>query len=119
MQPSRRRRPMVVVMGLDTAQADIETDRWRGLGAVVVKTYDAGGCLRLATSVGPDVIVLDRREPERLVRLLKAHPVSSSAHRRTWQASQVAHPQVSSNSAREAQRDEAVVVHLRSGATAV
>jgi hypothetical protein len=33
----------------------------------------------MATSIGPDVIVLDRRVPDRLVRLLKAHPVSSTA----------------------------------------
>jgi hypothetical protein len=70
---------MVVVMGLDTAQAERETDRWRGLGAVVVRAHDPGGCLRMATSVGPDVIVLDRHVPERLVRLLKAHPASSRA----------------------------------------
>jgi hypothetical protein len=33
----------------------------------------------MATSVGPDVIVLDRHVPARLLRLLKAHPISSSA----------------------------------------
>jgi len=79
MQSSRRQRAMVVVMGLDRAQVEVETEHWRGLGAVVVKTRDAGGCLRISTSVGPDVIVLDRRVPERLVRLLRAHPVSSDA----------------------------------------
>jgi hypothetical protein len=33
----------------------------------------------MATAIGPDRIVLDRRVQGRLVRLLKAHPVSSSA----------------------------------------
>jgi hypothetical protein len=43
-----------------------------------MRAHDAGGCLRIATAVGPDRVVLDRRVPQRLVRLLKAHPVSSS-----------------------------------------
>lgn len=79
MQSSRRQRAMVLLMGLDTAQAEVESEHWRGVGAMVVRAHNAGGCLRMATCIGPDVIVLDRRVPERLVRLLKAHPVSSSA----------------------------------------
>jgi hypothetical protein len=79
MQSSRRVRAMVLVLGLDTAQVEAESDYWRTSGAVVLRVRDAGGCLRLATCVGPDVIVLDRRSPERLVRLLRAHPVSSTA----------------------------------------
>jgi len=45
-----------------------------------MQASDAGGCLRLATSVHPDVIVLDRNVPRRLLGLLKAHPSSASAH---------------------------------------
>jgi hypothetical protein len=68
-----------MVLGMDAAQADAETERWRRRGAVAVRAHDAHGLLRLATAVGPDVIVLDPRVPEKLVRLLKAHPVSSTA----------------------------------------
>lgn len=39
----------------------------------------ADACLRMATSIGPDVIILDPRVPDRLVRLLRAHPVSATA----------------------------------------
>lgn len=84
-QAFRRGRAIVLVLDLDTMQADVEADHWRALEAVVIKTRDAGGCLRMATSIGPDVIVLDQRVPDRLVRLLRAHPVSSSA-RLTWLA---------------------------------
>jgi len=80
MQSSGRARDVVVVLGLDTAQAEAETDHWRKRGAVTLRARDAGGCLRLATSVRPDVIVLDPRLPGRLVRLLRAHPVSARAH---------------------------------------
>jgi hypothetical protein len=73
---------VVVVLGLDQAQALDESARWRVRGAVVMRATDAAGCLRVATSVRPDVIVLDRRVPASLLRLLKAHPVSASAETR-------------------------------------
>ncbi|MBV9581986.1 MAG: hypothetical protein JO057_25680 [Chloroflexi bacterium] len=73
---------LVLVVGPDR-DTETECDRWRGRGAVVMHAHDAGGCLRVATSVGPDLIVLDRRTPRRLVRLLRAHPVSAGA-RISW-----------------------------------
>jgi hypothetical protein len=75
----QRDRSLVVVLGLDQAQTEAEAERWRRRGAVVMPARDAGGCLRVATAVGPDRIVLDRRTPDRLLSLLKAHPVSSTA----------------------------------------
>ncbi|HEY2593699.1 MAG TPA: hypothetical protein VGK33_07345 [Chloroflexota bacterium] len=75
----QRDRSLVVVLGLDQAQTEAESERWRRRGAVVMPARDAGGCLRVATAVGPDRIVLDRRTPGRLLSLLKAHPVSSTA----------------------------------------
>jgi DNA-binding response OmpR family regulator len=48
-------------------------------GYVVYVTRSADGCLRVATSVRADIILLDPRLPARLERLLKAHPVSASA----------------------------------------
>jgi hypothetical protein len=76
---AHRKRSIVVVLGLDQAQTEAEAERWRRRGALVMRTHDAGGCLRVATAVGPDRVVLDRRVPRRLVRLLEAHPVSSTA----------------------------------------
>jgi hypothetical protein len=76
---AQRKRSVVVVLGLDQAQTQAEADRWRRRGAVVLRARDSGGCLRVATAVGPDYVVLDRRVPRRLVHLLKAHPVSSIA----------------------------------------
>ena len=85
MQPtthsrSDRRQSVVVVLGLDQRRAHLESARWRDQGAVVLQASDAGGCLRLATSVHPDVIVLDRNVPRRQLGLLKAHPSSARAH---------------------------------------
>ena len=54
-------------------------DRLRQAGLVVYVTHDVHGCLRVATSVAPDVIVLDPRLPRRLARLLRAHPASGGA----------------------------------------
>jgi len=76
---AQRNRELVVVLGLNQAQTEAEADRWRRHGAVVMRAHDAAGCLRVATAVSPDRIVLDRRVPRRLVRLLEAHPVSAAA----------------------------------------
>jgi hypothetical protein len=45
----------------------------------VLTAHSADGCLRVATSVGPDLIVLDSGLPRRLDRLLAGHPVSARA----------------------------------------
>jgi hypothetical protein len=46
---------------------------------VVVQARHAGGGLRVATAIGPDVIILARRLPPELRALLRAHPVSAPA----------------------------------------
>ena len=79
LRTSCRDRLVVVVLALDQERAQDESERWRSRGAVVVQASDAGGCLRVATSVRPHVIVLDRGVPKRLVQVLKAHPVSARA----------------------------------------
>src|SRR5579863_9078336 len=78
MQSTRRSRPLVLVLG-DPAPAARVVDVWRDLGAVVVRARDADGCLRVATAVGPDIIVLDNSASRRLLMLLAAHPVSARA----------------------------------------
>jgi hypothetical protein len=46
---------------------------------VVYVTHSAEGCLRVATSVQADVILLDPSFPSRLEKLLRAHPSSKAA----------------------------------------
>jgi DNA-binding response OmpR family regulator len=53
--------------------------RLRRDGSVVYVTHSAQGCLRVATSIAPDVVLLDPALPRRLETLLNAHPTSSRA----------------------------------------
>jgi hypothetical protein len=53
--------------------------RLRNAGNVVYVAHSPEGCLRVATSVGPDVVLLDPAFPARLESLLRAHPVSARA----------------------------------------
>src|SRR5579864_3804297 len=79
MHPMYRNKPLVLVLAADPAVAADLTEFWHGLGAVVVHACDEGGCLRVATAVGPDVIVVDHSASRRLLRLIGAHPVSARA----------------------------------------
>jgi hypothetical protein len=73
---AERRVPLIVVAHQETA-ALVE---WlRAEGAVVYQTRTPEGCLRVATAVRPDMIVLPRGFPCRLVRLLQQHPTSADA----------------------------------------
>lgn len=78
MQPTRRNPPLVLVLA-DPSSTARATQFWRDQGAVVVQARDDGGCLRVATAVGPDIIVLDNTASRRLLKLLAAHPVSARA----------------------------------------
>jgi DNA-binding SARP family transcriptional activator len=75
---ARRATPLAVVCTPD-AHAEVLVDRLRQEGMVVCVTNDIHGCLRVATAVGPDVVLIDPRLPRRLEQLLRAHPASSSA----------------------------------------
>jgi DNA-binding response OmpR family regulator len=78
---SFRRVPLIVIASVSAALADSVAQQLRREGNVVYITRSADGCLRVATSVGPDVVLLDPSlpGPRRLERLLKAHPKSASA----------------------------------------
>jgi hypothetical protein len=80
-QEQRRRRdtPLVVLAELAPEVAKEMTRHWQREGAVVYQTSSALGCLRVATAVGPDVIVLGPSAPTWLAERLHAHPVSRSA----------------------------------------
>jgi hypothetical protein len=79
MQFTPRTTPLVLIVALDRAVADSAVERWHAEGAVVVQARHASGCLRVATAIGPDIIILDRRLPPELHALLSAHPVSARA----------------------------------------
>jgi hypothetical protein len=80
MQAVHRITPLVLVGVVEDTLAEQCARAWADRGAVIVRAHSAQGCLRVATSVGPDVIVVDPRFGSRLISLLKAHPTSRSAH---------------------------------------
>lgn len=75
----RRSVPLVVLATTSTALAAEVAARLRREGNVVYVTHSAEGCLRVATSVMPDMVLLDPAMPPRLERLLRAHPASAAA----------------------------------------
>jgi CheY-like chemotaxis protein len=76
---SSRAVPLVLIGSARTALAETAATQLRREGNVVYVTHSAEGCLRVATSVAPDVILLDADFPPRVERLLKAHPTSGRA----------------------------------------
>lgn len=70
---------LIVVASASGATADHLAARLRRDGARVYATHSAGGCLRVATSLAPDLVLLDPALPRRLERLLRAHPMSARA----------------------------------------
>ena len=76
---SMRAVPLIVVASTSAARAENVAAPLRRDGSRVYVTHSAEGCLRVATSVTPDVVVLDPALPPRLERLLHAHPTSAPA----------------------------------------
>jgi hypothetical protein len=70
---------MIIVASEQPGLADAVAKRLQHDGAIAYPTHSAGGCLRVATSVAPDIILLDPKLPSSLERLLHAHPVSAHA----------------------------------------
>lgn len=75
----KRSVPLIVVASASAALAEDVATRLRRNGSVVYVAHSLQGCLRVATSVGPDVVLLDPALPRRLEQLLSAHPTSASA----------------------------------------
>jgi CheY-like chemotaxis protein len=73
--------PLVIIASLSASMADSIAGQLRSEGNVVYVTHSADGCLRVATSTHPDVVLLDPGLPNRgrLEKLLKAHPFSAGA----------------------------------------
>ncbi|MBV9578219.1 MAG: hypothetical protein JO057_06470 [Chloroflexi bacterium] len=74
-----RQVPLIVIGSATTALADRVAVELRDAGNVVYVTHSPEGCLRVATSVAPDVVLLDSAFPRRIEKLLKAHPSSAYA----------------------------------------
>jgi CheY-like chemotaxis protein len=81
--PRGERRPrsqkVVLVASNDAALAERIAQQMRSNGSIACTAHSAHGCLRVATAVGPDVVLLDPKMPARLEALLRAHPVSAAA----------------------------------------
>ena len=75
----RRSIPLILVASPSAARAESTATQLRRDGNLVYVAHSADGCLRVATSVGPDLVLLDPSFPERLERLLRAHPISAGA----------------------------------------
>jgi hypothetical protein len=75
----RRGVPLVMIGTSERAVAEPLAARMRDEGAVVLIAEGDRACLRVATAVSPDVVLLDPRLSSRLVRLLHAHPALSRA----------------------------------------
>jgi CheY-like chemotaxis protein len=73
-------RPLVLVASADVELTDRVVENVRRSGSVACAARSEAGCLRVATAVGPDVVLLDSRLPSRLEGLLRAHPVSGAAN---------------------------------------
>ena len=74
--------PLVVIACGSKAIAELAegvATELRREGNVVYIAHSAEGCLRVATSARPDLVLLDPALPDRLERLLKAHPISAGA----------------------------------------
>jgi hypothetical protein len=71
--------PLIVVASPTAGVADEIARRLQLDGAIAYATHSVGGCLRVATSLGPDIVLVDPVLPGRLRRLLRAHPTSARA----------------------------------------
>ena len=71
--------PLVVVASAAPGVAEDAAARLRQDGCTVYVTHSAAGCLRVSTSIGPDVVLLDAALPAGLERMLHAHPTSAGA----------------------------------------
>jgi len=72
--------PLILVASASSAVAESLATQLRREGNVVYVAHSADGCLRVAASVGPDVILMDPAlaNADRYERLIKAHPMCAA-----------------------------------------
>jgi CheY-like chemotaxis protein len=74
-----RQQPLVLVASEDPHLLRSVVASLAEAGYAALAASSAGGCLRLATASGPDLILLDERLPRRVDGFLRAHPTSRRA----------------------------------------
>jgi hypothetical protein len=77
MTSATRSPPLILVGTSQPGTADEIVARLRRDGVVAYASRSPEGCLRVATSVGPDVVLLDPAWPPRLESMLRSHPTSA------------------------------------------
>jgi hypothetical protein len=75
----RRTVPLVVIGVSLRADAEPLATRLREEGAIALVAQGERACLRVATALGPDQVLLDPRLSRPLLSLLRAHPLSRRA----------------------------------------
>ena len=75
-----RASPLVLVASSDTELVDRLCERMRHAGLVACRARSAAGCLRVATAVAPDIVLLDGGLSRKLEGMLRSHPASATAH---------------------------------------
>src|SRR5438445_245557 len=76
---TKRSVPLIVVASTSASFAEEVAAPLRRDGSIVYVAHSLNGCLRVATSVAPDLVLLDPEFPPRLEELLHAHPASAEA----------------------------------------
>jgi endoglucanase len=74
-----RASPLVLVASPDPELMNRTCARIRRTGLAVCCAHSAAGCLRVATAVGPDIVLIDARLPRRLAAMLRTHPATRHA----------------------------------------
>ena len=76
---ARRARPLALVATPDADLAQRLIVQIQSAGFVTCVARSAAGCLRVATAVGPDLVLLDDHLPRRLEGMLRSHPATATA----------------------------------------
>jgi len=90
--PPLREIPLIVVASASASVAEEVASRLRLAGNVVYVAHSAAGCLRVATSVSPNIVLLDPALPARLIGFLRAHPATAGAQILHLEGSEVLRP---------------------------
>jgi CheY-like chemotaxis protein len=74
-----RSRLLVLVATPDPDVAQHLVEEIHGCGFVACVARSAAGCLRVATAVGPDLVLLDARLPRHLEGILSSYPATATS----------------------------------------
>jgi hypothetical protein len=72
-----RRTPLVLVASPNEEVAEQLLREVQRGGSTACRARSVGGCLRVATAIGPDIVLLDSSLPRGLRDLLRAHPATA------------------------------------------